>query len=255
MNRVDGPTESLARRLDGAFAPGGALGQLAPELVPVDAEAAYRVQERLLALRGQRIGGWKVGARSEDGPIQGAPLPDAGIHPSPARLQRSAYAAIGLELEVAFRFGRAFEPSPRPYDGLQVLEAVSAMCATIEIVSSRFAAWPQVDRLLQLADLQNHGALAAGAAVAYDPGFPFRAPTLEFRFDGECIAQGVRNNPAGDPRRLLAWAVNHCTTRGLRFEKGMIVTTGSFTGMHMARRPGTATGEIAGLPPVSVSLD
>jgi 2-keto-4-pentenoate hydratase len=61
-------------------------------------------------------------------------------------------------------------------------------------------------------------------------------------------------NPAGDPRRLLAWLVNHCTARGIAVGGDVVVTTGSYTGMHLASSPGTVTGEIRGLPAVSLSL-
>jgi 2-keto-4-pentenoate hydratase len=255
MNDPANGAESLARLLNDAFAPAAALSQVPSGLVPRNADDAYRVQERLLQLRGQRAGGWKVGAKSESGPIQGAPLPANGIQASPARLDRAAFPVLGLELEIAFRLGRTFAPSARGYSSDEVLGSLASYCAAIEIVSSRLAAWPEVDRLLQLADLQNHGALAVGGFVDYDRHFPFLSPSLDLRFDGDRIAQGRSVNPAGDPRRLLAWVVNHCTMRGQRFEEGTIVTTGSYTGIYFAKRSGTAEGDIAGLPAVSVRLD
>ena len=51
------------------------LQTLPHELVPQDQEAAFAVQHQTLALLKQDIAGWKVGAKSVDGPIQGAPLP------------------------------------------------------------------------------------------------------------------------------------------------------------------------------------
>jgi 2-keto-4-pentenoate hydratase len=246
--------ENLARLLRGAFESGAALSHAASSPVPEGVDGAYRVQQRLLQLRGKRIGGWKVGAKSEAGPIQGAPLPSDGIQASPARLDRAAFGVVGLELEVAFRFGRAFAPSHRSYSSDEVLEGLASFCAAIEVVSSRFAGWPDIDPLLQLADLQNHGALAVGGLVDYDDDFPFLSPALRFRFDGDDIAIARPANPAGDPRRLLTWAVNHCTTRGLHFEEGTIVTTGSYTGVHFAQRSGSAQGEIAGLPAVCLEL-
>jgi 2-keto-4-pentenoate hydratase len=255
MNDTVKSTEDLARLLHDAFARGAPLSQVPSSLIPQGIDDAYRVQERLLQLRGQRAGGWKVGAKSEAGPIQGAPLPADGIQASPARLDRAAFPVVGLELEIAFRLGRAFAPSPRGYSSDEVFDGPASFCAAIEVVSSRLAAWPEVDTLLQLADLQNHGALAVGRFIDYDPHFPFLSPSLDFRFDGDDIAQGRSVNPAGDLRRLVTWAVNHCTTRGLGFAEGTIVTTGSYTGLYLAQRSGTAEGAIAGLAPVSLRLD
>jgi 2-keto-4-pentenoate hydratase len=254
MSNPGSGAEDLARMLHDAFASGAALSHAPSSLVPEGIDRAYHIQEQLLQLRGQRTGGWKVGAKSEAGPIQGAPLPADGIHASPARLDRAAFRPVGLELEIAFRFGRGFAPSPQAYCSDEVVGSLASFCAAIEVVSSRFANWPEVDRLLQLADLQNHGALATGGFIDYDSRFPFRSPSLQFRFNGDEIATN-RSNPAGDPRNLLMWAVNHCTTRGKRFEEGTIVTTGSYTGIHFVHRSGTAEGQIAGLPTVCLSLD
>jgi len=255
MNDPASATEGLARLLHDAFASGVPLLQVPSNLVPEGIDDAYRIQERLLLLRGQRPGGWKVGAKSEAGPIQGAPLPADGLQAGPARLDRARFSVVGLELEIAFRLGRAFAPKPQGYSNDEVLAGVASFCAAIEVVSSRLASWPDVDRLVQLADLQNHGALAVGGFIDYDEDFPFLLPSLRFRFDGDDIATGRSVNPAGDPRRLLTWAVNHCTTRGQRFEEGTIVTTGSYTGLHLVRRSGIAEGQIRGLPPVSLRID
>ena len=248
------PGGELARLLATAQETRSPLISLHPELVPVDSAAAFAVQHRTLALRGKAIGGWKVGAKSSTGPIQGAPLPGDRILGAGAVVRRDDYPVLGLELEIAFRFGRVFEPSAEPYADEDVLAGVASMLATIEIVSSRFAQWPAVDKLCQLADLQNHGALACGEAVAYSADFPFATPSLTFAFDGADIVKSPVANPAGDPRRLLAWVVNHCTARGIAVGGDVVVTTGSYTGMHFASSPGTVVGEIRGLPPVSLTL-
>ena len=76
------------------------------------------------------------------------------------------------------------------------------MTASIEVVSSRYAEWPRVAPALQLADLQNHGALCVAESVAYDAGFPFMHPTTRFEFNGSSVLVATPRNPAGDPRRL-----------------------------------------------------
>ena len=248
------PGSELARLLATAQETRSPLISLRPELVPADAAAAFAVQQRTLALRGQAVGGWKVGAKSPAGPIQGAPLPGDRILAAGAVVRCEDYPVLGLELEIAFRFGRVFEPSAEPYADEVVLAGVASMLATIEIVSSRFAQWPDVDKLCQLADLQNHGALACGEAVAYSADFPFTTPLLTFMIDGMDIVKSPVANPAGDPRRLLAWVVNHCTARGITVDSDAVVTTGSYSGMHFASSPGTVVGEIRGLPPVSLTL-
>lgn len=248
---------SLARALSEAWRTGETLQSISDDWTPADAQAAFDVQHEMLALQGWRIGGWKVGAKSADGPIQGAPLPDSACKPGGARFERAAYAPLGLELEIAFRFGRTFEPRAEPYSDEEVLASIESMAATIEIVASRYAQWPRIDKLAQLADLQNHGALIVGEFAPYREDFPFVVPHASFRFGGEEVMKhGQATNPAGDPRRLLPWVVDHCArTRRIEITPQTIVTTGSYTGMFFPGRPGAARGEIDGLPPVELVIE
>ncbi|HEX3382335.1 MAG TPA: 2-keto-4-pentenoate hydratase [Paraburkholderia sp.] len=225
-----------------------------PQQLPVDAEAAYAIQHEILSACGARIGGWKIGAKSASGPIQGAPLPNTDLHADGVRLSREGFAPLGLELEVAFRFGRRFEPSATPYHDDEVLASIGSIGATIEIVASRYAAWPAVDKLAQLADLQNHGALIVGEFTRYREDFPFVAPSLRFEFNGRNVVETTPANPAGDPRRLLTWLVNHASSRGIAVTPEMVVTAGSYTGMYFPREAGTASGHIEGLAPVHFTL-
>jgi len=248
------PQEELASRLVHAGPAGLSFADLPAGLVPADAQAAYAVQAHVLALRQSGIAGWKVGSKTPTGPIQGAPLPADGVHASPATLMRAAFRPLALELEIAFRFGEDFAPRSAPYADEQVFAALSHMAATIEVVSSRYQEWPGVDRLAQLADLQNHGALVVGEAVPYRAGYPYLAPSLSFTFDGADIAASPAANPAGDPRRLLPWVVNHCRAHGITLQAGTWITGGSYTGMHFPATPGTARGSFDGLPPVALTL-
>ncbi|WP_250535840.1 2-keto-4-pentenoate hydratase [Caballeronia sp. AZ10_KS36] len=231
---------------------------------PSSADEAYAVQEATLRALGAgaanagqatAIGGWKVGAKSTDGLIQGALLPADGVHRSGARLSMQAFGKAGLELEVAFTFNRRFEAGSGPYDEAQVLAAIDCIHSAIEVVASRFAAWPDVDKLWQLADLQNHGALVLGEGVPYDESFPFVSPTMAFTYDGRPLFDATPANPAGDPRRLLAWTINHAVSRGLAVEKGVAITAGSYTGIAFPDGPGAAIGAIDGLPPVQLHFE
>ncbi|RAS21852.1 2-keto-4-pentenoate hydratase [Paraburkholderia bryophila] len=247
-------TISLSQRLADARRNQTTLDALSPEHSPADADAAYAIQHEILDASGARIGGWKIGAKSDNGPIQGAPLPAVDMHPDGARLARAEFTPLGLELEVAFRFGRRFDASATPYSEAEVRAGIGSIGATIEIVSSRYATWPDIDKLAQLADLQNHGALIVGEFTPYREDFPFVAPSLRFSFDGHDVVQTAPANPAGDPRRLLTWLVNHATSRGVAVTPDMVITAGSYTGMFFPQNAGTASGRIEGLAPVSLTL-
>jgi 2-keto-4-pentenoate hydratase len=243
---------ALARLFMEARAHRALLDDLPEGARPGTMDEAYAGQEATVRMLGARIGGWKVGAKTLDGPIQGAPLPADGMHRSAAQVSRDAFGKAGLELEIAFTFGRTFDAQDHPYGDDEVIAAIESVNATIEVVASRFSAWPHADKLWQLADLQNHGALVVGAGIPYDPAFPFVAPSMTFTLDGAPLFEGKPANPAGDPRRLLAWTVNHSVMRGIPFERGTVITAGSYTGLAIPDKPGVVRGAIEGLPPVEL---
>jgi 2-keto-4-pentenoate hydratase len=250
--RVD--VDGLARALASARGAGQRLATLAPELRPATSEEAFAAQYATLRSMGCAPAGWKIGSKSHDGPIQGSPLPATCVYRGRTTLARNAFAKPGLELEIAFALGRRFEAGSGPYTDKAVLDAIETMHAAIEVVASRFQEWPNVDKLWQLADLQNHGALVVGEGVAYNRDYPFASPGMHFTFSGANVVEGAPANPAGDPRRLLPWLVNHCVSRGVTVEPGAVLTCGSYTGMYFPAGAGVALGAIDGLPPVELSL-
>lgn len=253
MNSTSAPAH-LAQLIVNAQRTVTPLADIEPALVPADPAAAYAVQQEILAVRGVSAGGWKIGSKSHTGPIQGSVLPDDCLHPSASQLERSGFSLVGLELEIAFRLNRDFTPQDADYTEAEVLAGIGEMGATIEVVSSRYAQWPKVEPLAQLADLLNHGALVVGEFIPYRADFNFMTPAMTFTLDGQNIAPSVTVNPAGDPRRLLTWLVNHHTRNGQTLPKGLVITAGSYTGMHVSEGAGQVLGEIEGLPAVSVTL-
>ena len=225
------------------------------QLAPAGSDAAYGVQETLLDAIGQQAGGWKIGARAPDAAAQGAPLPAVGIHRDGAVISRAGFPVLGLELEIAFSLARDFGAADAGISDDGVLQAIASMRVSIELVSSRVAGWPKVSPLIQLGDLQNHGALVASEPIAYDAAANFLDPDLRFAAGGKVLFEGKGNNPAGDPRRLVAWAVRHCAERGLALPASSILTTGTYVGAHFAPDAGVVSGEIAGFPALQFTLE
>jgi len=128
------------------------------------------------------------------------------------------------------------------------------MMAVVEIVDSRYTHWPQVDKLAQLADLQNNGALLVGDAAPYDPDFDFISPSMSFACGPQVIFSGSAGNPAGDPRRLLIWWVRKWLAAGQVITPSSVVTTGSYTGIYWAPGPDEVIGEIEGVGRVAFHL-
>ncbi len=225
-------------------------------VLPTDARTAYDQQHEHVAALGGAIAGWKVGAKSPDAPPAASALPAHGVlHGDTAVHAADPRRPFGLELEIAFRLGRSFAPRDTPYADDEVTAAIASVGATIEVVASRYAKSLAVDRLAQLADLLSHVALAVGEFVPYRADLPYLAPAVSFSFNGQPLFAGTPANPAGDPRRLLGWLVNHATVeRGLEITPDHVLTAGSYVGLVQAVGSGVVVGEIAGLPPVTLTI-
>lgn len=249
--------DDLAQRLVTARRQHRLIETLEPERLPPDAATAYAIQQAVIAGLGTTTGGWKIGARSPGGAASGAPIPATVVHTSPARIERSGFFRVLIELEIAFRFSGTIAPRAEAYARDEVLARVGQVLPTIEIVDSRFAEWPNVAPLAQLADAQNNGALVTGHAQPYSTlarSLDFVAPELTLTFDGVSLVPEAPGNPAGDPRELLVWFVNHCAAMGIAIEPGWTVTTGTYVGAHRIEGPGILHAAIDGLGEVEIEF-
>jgi 2-keto-4-pentenoate hydratase len=244
---IDMTGSTLAAKLLASRRERKLIDTLEPGDVPADVPTAYSIQHQVLRDADARIGAWKIGARAPDALPAGAPIDAALVHASPARLPFDSFFRVLVELEIAFRFAYALPPRTDPYTREEVFAALGGMAVALEVVDSRFAQWPNLDPLAQLADAQNNGALIVSGMEPYDviaPGFDFIAPKLELTLDGVSVLPKACGNTAGDPREILLWLVNHCSRMGLTVEPFWTITTGTYTGAHRVEGAGMLHGSI-----------
>jgi 2-keto-4-pentenoate hydratase len=221
---------------------------------PGGVEQAYEVQEAVARELGP-IAGWKVGAKAPGDTPLAAPLFSSLVRPSPATFAPGSFHMIGIEAEVAFKLGTAVPARAQPLAPAEVFAHVASVHAAIEIVDTRLADWSNADRLWALADNQTNG------AFVYDPaGVPWRDADytdaqVRLEINGEVVVERAGGNPAGDPRPLLVWLVNHCATQRGGLAAGTFVTTGSYTGMIFIEPGATVTATFPGLGSAQVRLD
>jgi 2-keto-4-pentenoate hydratase len=242
--------DDLAQRLVNARHRHQLIATLEPERLPPDAATAYAIQQAVIASLGKAPGGCgKIGAARPRCRVRRA-SPGALVPPSPARVERQNFFRVLVELEIAFRFAEPLAPRADVYSRDEVLAHVGQILPTIEIVDSRFAEWPNVAPLAQLADFQNNGALITGHAQALCHARA-RARLCRTRTRTELRRRLARARSARQSgrrsARLLVWFVNHCAASGITIEPEWTITTGSYVGAHRIEGPGLLHGHIDGL--------
>jgi 2-keto-4-pentenoate hydratase len=243
----------LAELLIEARRAGTTLDTVPDDLVPADKDEAYAAQAVTIAALGGG-GGYKIGAGTPEAVPQFAALPADKVLGDGATVAFDAFARVGLELEIAFRFGATVDASFAALDDAAILARIATVHVTSEVVDSRFADFPKTPKLAQLADLQNNGALVVNEGVPYRDDLPFLEPTVAFRCGSHEIFQGPARNPCGDPRRLVVWLVRDLLARGRTIGAGDILTCGSYTGCHFVQSAGEVSGTIEGVGEVRYTL-
>jgi 2-keto-4-pentenoate hydratase len=216
---------------------------------PADLAEAYCVQDAVLrGLDGDAWPWlWKVSPPAPALGIVAAPVPASCCFPSPARLAAGDYHMLGIEVEIAFRFAQPLPPRTEPYGDGEVRGAVDGVVVTIELVDTRLADWRDASPLWRLADFQSNGALVVGSGRDDWRGIDFSALDAELWIDGALIVRARGAHPVGDPASLLPWMANHCAQRCGGLRAGDVVTTGTWTGLHVAAAGNVVEGRFPGV--------
>ncbi len=182
-----------------------------------------------------------------------SPLSASGIVDAPATVISRAQ---GVECEISFRFAKPLPPLEQAYGADEVLAAIGACQAAVEIVSSRFIDHMVMDPLSVAADLGAHDGLVVGAPVdAWTPEM-FANLGVIMVMDGAEHKRAVGSNPGGtDLIRLLVGLANAEVVRAAGGIKvGQVATTGSWTGIDFLGPSGQVAARFANFPEVDVTF-
>lgn len=207
-----------------------------------DAPQAYRIQALVAQAMGWDDGSvprhWKAGGPGRDAILTHAPLPPAGVWPSPADARRWPFHWRGIEAEIALRLGQDIGPAQAQALTPEAAPAlIDAMAVSIEIVDSRWSQALQAPALHKLADLQSHGALVLGA---WQPmrQVDWAQQRCELQI-GAVLQVFTGTHSLNDPTWLLPQWLRHATRHGALLPAGTVVTTGTWCGLPLAQ-PGDA---------------
>ncbi len=256
----EGPTEA-ARALLAARSELRRLYALPEACRPETIEDGYAVQDTFAREWDLDVIGWKIACTARDQQkLLGVSEPFRGrlfapfLYESPAEPSATAFHALGLEAEFAFRLGRAMPPRRKPYSRDDVAGAAKTLHPAIEIVSPRFQDWTKVGAPSLVADNAVNGGLVLGAAVKDWRDVNLARQRVRLEVNGETVGRGTGSKVLGHPLAALEWLANHLSARGIGLKGGQIVTTGTCTGIYFAKQGDVAVAHFGRLGEVRVAF-
>ena len=230
--------DAAATTLANAWRDRDQIDELAENVRPSNLDEAYDVQKRMVDAISDLPVGWKVGASNENAmrrfgfsePFYGRLL-DGCLHQSPATLDAELFSRRGLETEFAFRLTSDLPAYGAPFDRDAVVAAASELIPAIEIIDSRFAAWPDISPFSFIADNGTHGRFVMGQPLSDWSGHDLAVQAARISVNDQLINEGHGSDVLGDPVNALVWLANRLPADGFALKAGDIVTTGTAAGV------------------------
>lgn len=199
-----------------------------------DETHAYQVQEKLMALKGEAIGGYKISLTSLETqqlfhstePLYGAQVASR-ILPAPATIALSQMNEPLIEVELAFTAKTDLITGMSDRD---LLNAVT-VAGDMEIPDARFRAWfPKLDKYLVVADCAVGGYIVKGEAI---DGRQFsvdelNAIAVSLTLNGAEVAAGQSSEVLDNPLHALQWLIQKLAAHGKHIRQGQVISSGTF---------------------------
>jgi 2-keto-4-pentenoate hydratase len=235
----------LGERLWQARASGGTVDP-ASVTEPTSQSEAYAIQADVMRASGLGSVGFKVGSTSEEAQrLLGTTEPGSSPVLAPYFYEAPASVPIfpahypGIEGEFAYRLGADLPARAEPYTTDEVRDAIDGVAGAIEVVGTRLkGGLLGKGRYLVTADSGANIALVIGPWVSDWRGLDIPAQAVAVTIDGEAAGSGTGANALGDPMNVMVWLANQQSQWGAGMRTGMVVSTGTCTGIDRVK-PGS----------------
>ncbi len=235
---------------------------LAAELVPADHDSAYRVARMVADALGRRRLGWKIAgtnavmqqALRTSSPIYGRVLEPCATT-APAVLAHASLQHPIAECEYMVTLGADLPPRrDAPYTQAEIRAATASICPGIEVAQCRFVrddAFPPLAAVL--ADGSGTGILVMGAPIADWRDRDIPGQPIALSVNGAVRRQGnAREALVDHPSVPLTWLANELSRTGIGLRAGEVISTGTCTGMILARPGDDMVADFGAFGQVSV---
>lgn len=232
----------------------GPLAERLPaDLRPEGAVDAYAIQAAIVARLGEEIAGWKVATMPGFGfckaiLVRSRVFAAEGTATVPARLM----PMLGIEAEIAFRVDTALPPRAAPYARDEVAAALTALPA-IEVVDTRFRDYDAIPAIERAADFMSNGGFIAGAPRPDWRDFDLSKLEAAVLVNGEVAVRRIGGHAAGDALLPAIDLANDLRESG-GIPAGMVITTGTFTGLTIVKPGDKVEVVFTGFGSVSVQF-
>lgn len=252
--------DRAATRLKDARVEKRLLDDLPEDCRPRTIDEAYAIQDRLVDMLGDSVGGWFLGCTNVaiqqqlglNEPYY-ARLLESSVQESPSSLRPPKELSAVLELELAFRLSKDIPPKRGEYTENEIPSFIASVHPAIEVVIGHFRDWTHKDIYSVIADNGTDGVLVHGEGVTEWQSLNLNEVPIKLSVNGNVVREGTGGNVLDGPLSAMTWLANHCDrSPGLR--AGHINNMGSCTPMYFAQPGDVAVADFGPLGTVTVEI-
>ncbi|MGB0844841.1 MAG: 2-keto-4-pentenoate hydratase [Alphaproteobacteria bacterium] len=256
--RTNDEIMDLAKELAAANKAGTKLPVWDTNYGPADLADAYKLQLATMTAMEPELGkpyGWKIGATNAgaqgalktDRPFYGRLLQKGRLR-GPIDISYSSLNHAVVEVEFAMELKKNLILGKKPFTIDDVKKATSRVILSIEVVSTRFDAFPGAGALNYIGDNGANGAWIEGASSADWIDMDLEAVEIELHKGGKEVAKGSGAVVETGPFGMLMWLAN----QGVGLKAGEIITTGTMVPPTPATRGDSFTAKFGDLGEIAV---
>ncbi|MEO9945898.1 hydratase [Paraglaciecola sp.] len=200
----------------------------------LDDDIRPKTNDEALAIQGEmaklhKVKGWKCLLPPAEGKIVVAPIFDLQQDtPTVALFADNGVARV--EPEIGFVLAKPLAVKTSDYTESEIVDAIGTAHMALELIQSRYADDAGKEFADSLADCMVNQGVFIGPEVDKNIAIDLSTVQLNITQNGEPQAfDGKHPNPRAIDG--LVWLINYMTKRGVSFEAGEVIITGSFKGV------------------------
>ncbi|USD68000.1 hydratase [Vibrio sp. SCSIO 43136] len=218
-------TELLKRRSAGTKAP-----RLAEEQRPQNIEDALNIQSSMIDLHSDKVGGWKCLLPLAEDKFIVAPIFADSVQQGDTCELFADNNLVRIEPEIAFVLKKPLVANPQGYSEDEINQAIGSCHMALELMQARFADDSGAEFLEKLADCLVNQGLYLGPEIEREKAF--NASTIDITVSQESREQTFEGkHPNQLAQTPIYWLINYMTRRGVNFQAGEAIITGSYCGI------------------------